>query len=57
MELNHIDDMIRSLSIIPDFGYESALIDHSDNKKKVGWSLFKDYVVNDLKYERLNNYI
>jgi hypothetical protein len=48
--------MIHSLSIIPDFGYEAALIDHSD-KKKVGWSLLKNYVINDSKYERLSNYI
>ena len=48
--------MINSLSIIPDFGYESALFDHSD-KKKVGWSVLKNYVVNNLKYERLSYYI
>ena len=47
--------MIAGMQVIPDFGFESNLIEKGENFK--GWGLLKDFILADFKYERLENYI
>lgn len=56
LELSHIENMIESLDVYPDFGYNSGIIQLNETRFQ-GWSLFKDYVITNSKYERLANYI
>ena len=39
---------------MPDFGFEASIIDKGNQN---GWSLFRDFVCNENKYERLENYV
>ena len=55
LELEHIEEMIANMTVIPDFGFETMPIDKEGSLK--GWNLFRDFVQADFKYERLENYI
>jgi hypothetical protein len=54
LELEHIEEAIAGMSIIPDFGFENNVMDKEDCR---GWNLFRDFVTAEYKYERLENYI
>jgi transcription initiation factor TFIIIB Brf1 subunit/transcription initiation factor TFIIB len=53
MELEHIEDIIEQLNIVPDFGF--PLLQYEEEIK--GWELMKDHISNNSKYERVNNFI
>ena len=53
--MEHIENTILGMNVIPDFGFEASIIDKGSNLK--GWGLFRDYVQANYKYERLENYI
>ena len=53
MELEHIEETMESLCVLPDFGYPGMLLD-TDFK---GWEHFRDLVQGGSKYERVMNYI
>ena len=50
LELEHIEEAINGMAIIPDFGFENNVMDKEDCR---GWDLFRDFVTADYKYERL----
>ena len=56
LELSHIEKTIDSLIVIPDWGYENNLI-QSNNEKTWGWSLIRDFISNQSKYERCMNFV
>lgn len=56
LELSHIEKTIESLVAHPDFGYEDNLI-QLNNEKASGWSLIRDFISNQSKYERLMNFV
>jgi hypothetical protein len=53
LELEHIEEVIDSLCVLPDFGYPGMLLD-TDFK---GWDHFRDLIQYGGKYERVINYI
>lgn len=65
LELEHIEDSISMLNVIPDFGYplsadylkDSDEAQQEDKGNFRGWDLLRDYVQNGSRYERLHNYI
>ena len=67
MELEHIEDMIDSMSVIPDFGYETGRFDIfqyfkdqeylEKGQEPVGWHLFWEYINNAERFERLSNFV
>lgn len=52
--MEHIEEAIAGMAIIPDFGFENNVMDKEDCR---GWDLFRDFITADYKYERLENYI
>jgi hypothetical protein len=45
MELEHIEDQIETLQVIPDFGYETLFCKaSSDEEGFKGWDMFRDFV-------------
>ena len=54
MELEHIEETIELLNIVPDFGF--PLLQYEMDELK-GWDLFRDHIQNGSKYERVNNFI
>lgn len=66
LEVEHIENMIRGMTVIPDFGFpidgdlifqdEQEDLDSSQELIK-GWQTLKDLIVNDFKYERFENYV
>ena len=55
LELDHIDEQIESLSIIPDFGFKIMPMTADEEFK--GWELMLELIKNSHKYERIENYI
>jgi ribosomal protein RSM22 (predicted rRNA methylase) len=53
IELDHIQNQIDSLSIIPDFGF-SVMLERSTQN---GWDILRDFLMSEGKFERLENYI
>jgi hypothetical protein len=53
LELEHLENVVESLNIVPDFGFPVLLYDEEFK----GWELFRDHIQNSDKFERVNNYI
>jgi len=54
MELEHIEETIEQLNIVPDFGFPLLQYDMDELK---GYDLIRDHIQNHSKYERVNNFI
>lgn len=54
MELEHIEETIEKLNIVPDFGFPLLQYDMDELK---GYDLIRDHIQNHSKYERVNNFI
>lgn len=54
IELDHIDQTINAMNKVPDFGYENSKMDYSN---ECGFNLLTSILSNNMKYERLENYI
>mmetsp|Transcript_34468 Transcript_34468/g.52748 ORF Transcript_34468/g.52748 Transcript_34468/m.52748 type:complete len:152 (-) Transcript_34468:105-560(-) len=55
LELDHIEEMIQGMAVIPDFGFDHQQIQRDQSIS--GWELLRDFFLSDNKYERLENYI
>jgi hypothetical protein len=53
LELEHIEDIIEGLSIVPDFGFPLLIYEQEFR----GWELLRDHIQNGSKFERVNNFI
>ena len=56
LELEHIEDMIDGMAIQPDFGYNNTVF-QKDMGQRSAWFLLWDFVNNEGKYERVDNFI
>ena len=58
LELEHIEDTMEALSVLPDFGFEPLFMDGGDEGSVFkGWDLLRDFMQSGGKYERLHNYV
>lgn len=55
MEMEHISDMLETMTVRPDFGWDAESIKSEDDKK--GWAIIWEYLCSFEKFERLDNFI